>query len=116
MTDYQRGTYTLARFEVVAPHVCNDGSASGYPAAFRAALTRHGIDGWSEFESVGYWQGKRERNVTFVIYSEALRDDHVSERKRATVDILLEAARACMPDQDAIQVVQYPLPVTLREA
>lgn len=116
MSGYQRSTYQLRRFELVVPHVRNDGSAaSGWLALIRSALTVRGFDGWTEIETLGYWHGKPERGTTFVIFSEDMRDDHVTEARTSTADLLAEIGRAIMDDQEAIQLVIGEV-VTLREA
>jgi hypothetical protein len=77
MSGYQRGTYQLRRFEVVAPHVRNDGSESRYPEALREGLSAVGFEGWTELPSHGYWQGKFEHGTTFVLFSEDQRSDGI---------------------------------------
>lgn len=121
---YERSTYTLRRFEVIAPHVRNDGTPSGYPAAFAAGLRRAGFTGWTEHAPhVGYWQGKRETGTRFEVFAP---DERLDEREpmhvrpfptptRPTADVLAEVARAAMPDQDAVQLVVGEV-VELREA
>lgn len=113
---YERATYTLRRFEVVAPAVRNDGAPSGYAAALRAGLTAADFTGWTELETVGYWHGASEAGTTFVIYADDVRADPArGHRAFDTADILARLARAAMPDQVAIQVVSGET-VTLREA
>ena len=97
---YERATYELARFELVAPSVTNAGTPSGYREAVRAELEAAGFTGWSELESVGYWLGKLEPGTTFVIYAPA--------DGGATLANLAAAGRRAMPDQDAVQAVQAP--------
>lgn len=139
---YDRQTYQLRRFELIAPHVRNDGSASYYPEALRAALSAAGFEGWTEIVSHGYWLGTYEHGTTFVLYSADVRIDVMGEAllsdadvcscpdgsaegiterecgcrvRRNTADMLAALARRAMPDQDAIQLV-IGEPVELREA
>lgn len=86
-------SYRMLRHEVICPQVTNDGDPSGYPLAFAKALLASGIDGWTETNTMGYWKGKAEPGTTFMILSE-----------RDIVPLLGKLARACMPDQEAIQV------------
>lgn len=91
---YVRNTYNMTRYELNVPKVLNNGKASNYPDAVRAALEAAGITGWTETEYVGVWFGTREPGVMFIIYS--------------TTDImalLSRIGRECMPDQEAVQVV-----------
>lgn len=98
-----RATYILRRFEIVAPHVRNDGTESGYVGNVREVLADH-FTGWTEIASVGYWKGKLEAGTTFVLYAETLPSELPAQLRRA------------MPDQEAIQLVSVPEPVTLTEA
>lgn len=100
-------SYEMHRVTIVAPAVKNDGSISGYPAAMRDALLGAGIDGWTEYETVGSWNGKRGLGTVFEIY--------LMETAQ-TVPELGAAARGVMPDQEAIQITVDPAPVTLYEA
>lgn len=117
---YERDTYTLRRYEIVAPHVRNDGTPSEYREALRHALARHGFTGWSEIESVGYWLGKLEPGTTFVIYADDIHTDPIDLPDRIgsvrTEAALGSIGRRAMPDQDAIQVVRSSETVTLVEA
>ena len=94
----------MVRHELVVPKVRNDGTPSGYPELIREGLIGAGIDGWTEFETAGYWQGKREEGITFVIF--AMED--ITEK-------IGQVARFVMTDQEAIQVVLADT-VTLVEA
>lgn len=131
---YERDTYTLFRYELVAPHVRNDGSESDYLFTVRGGLVLAGFTGWTEFNSCGYWLGKLEVGTTFVIYATEHRrtcPDHGDMHGLSwcemdgcgkhttavpTAEILSKVARACMPDQQAIQIVKFPHPVELIEA
>lgn len=101
---YVRDTYTLRRYELVAPAVLNDGTPSGYPDAIGHALDRAGY-GWTAFDGIGSWQGVHEAGRTFVLYA-----------PHGHAPIIGELARRIMADQDAIQVVESPHDVTLVEA
>jgi hypothetical protein len=89
-------TYVMRHFELIAPEVRNDGLPSGYPAAVADALDDAGI-GWTRAASEGSWHGKRERGVAYTVFS--------CEDLLARLAVV---ARACMPDQEAIQLVEYP--------
>jgi hypothetical protein len=120
--------YTMRRYTLTAPLTTNDGSAaldargfpSNHPQIVRDALLDAGIDGWTEYQTVGWWKGKREEGVTFELYRAcadmgplALRDNsrdgHTFARQLARI------GRRCMPDQEAVQVTVEPVPVTLFE-
>lgn len=89
--------FAMTRFTIVAPTVTNAGTPSGYPAALRAALLRHGIDGWMETDTRGAWRGKVEPGVTF----EILR----SSDSQVFAYVLARIARAAFGgEQEAIQV------------
>lgn len=95
----------MMRYEIIAPAVKNDSSVSNYAQAFREALLDNYIEGWTEWETVGYWMGKAEPGTMFTIFH--------------TLDItglLSNIARKAMPDQEAIQVVTSPVPSQLVEA
>lgn len=99
-------THHMTRHTIVAPAVDNDGrSALRYVRALRADLLELGINGWTEYESVGYWHGKREPGTLFEIYRE--RDESAR---------LALIARRAMPDQEAIQITVDAAPVRLVEA
>lgn len=100
---YERAAYTLHRFEIVAPHVRNDGTPSGYVGNVREVLADH-FTGWTEIASVGYWKGKLEQGTTFVLYAAEMPASLPAQLRRA------------MPDQEAIQLVSLPEPCTLTEA
>lgn len=104
--------FTMHRFTIVAPHVTNEGGASGYPAALRSALRSAGIDGWTEYETVGSWRGKRELGVTFEIYRENLDSEGL---RLGYAQHLARIGRSVMPDQEAIQVTVDAHPTTLLE-
>ena len=117
-------TYQMRRWTIVAPHVRNDGTVSGYPAALRDALMAAGIDGWTETETHGYWHGKREAGVTFDIMlpwipypsgGAVLNGDWYDID---VVSIMLgRIARSAMGDeQEAIQVTAEPGIIELLEA
>jgi hypothetical protein len=95
------------------PHVKRDGTPSGYAEAFAAALEGQGFEGWTEVQTVGHWQGKREAGTTFVIFSADTRGEWGGRVR--TLDLLTNLARASAPDQDAVQVVSAEF-VTLVEA
>jgi len=125
-------SYIMRRYTLVAPHVRNDGSMSGYPAAVREALLAAGIDGWTEYETHGSWRGKREAGTTFELYRadepgyqadspNALRYSattplYAGESPATFVRLLGAIGRACMPDQEAVQVTRDAHTVTLWEA
>lgn len=113
---YVRDTYLLRRYEVVAPHVRNDGSESDYAGMVRAGLIVAGFSGWTEMQTVGYWLGKFEPGTTFVVYAEPMRSESPGDLPIATREILARLARDAMPDQDAVQVVEAPHDVVLVEA
>lgn len=110
---YERDTYNLFRYELVAPKVRNDGSESNYTETVREALAAWGFTGWTEMDSVGYWHGKLEAGTTFVIYATEYREE--TQPRVGTDEILMKLARDSMPDQDAIQIVKFPVPVKLIE-
>lgn len=99
-------TFQMAEYELIAPAVRNDGTVSHYAAALRAGLQAVGISGWTETASAGYWQGKLELGTRFTVYAGA----------STGLGVLCDAARAAMPDQEAVQVVRKPGMVTLAEA
>jgi hypothetical protein len=99
-------SFTLRRYTVVAPHVRNDGTMSGYPAAFRERLLGKAIDGWTEYETHGAWRGKREAGVTFEFFN----------GEPNFVHTLARIARSVMPDQEAIQVTVDAVDTVLYEA
>ncbi len=111
---YERSTYQLRRFELVAPRVTNDRTVSDYPARVRESLQAFGFEGWTEVETHSYWLGKVEPGVTFVIFAEDERAPDWSALPIPTADILARIARSAMPDQDAVQLVIGDI-VTLRE-
>lgn len=93
--------YTMRRFTIIAPHVTNSGEPSGNPEALAAGLLAAGIDGWTEYQTVGCWRGHREPGTCFEIY----RDDARSPWARADFAArLARIGRAAMPDQEAIQI------------
>lgn len=99
-----RATYRLTRYEIVAPAVTNAGEPSGYPEALADALDAAGF-GWTAHDTLGSWQGLREPGREFVVYANA-----------GLSSTFARIARAIMPDQDAVQVVEHVHSVLLREA
>jgi hypothetical protein len=135
---YERGTYELRRYELVAPKVRNDGETSHYPERIRAELERAGFTGWTELDTFGHWNGGMEPGTTFVIYAADWRsvpaafdagatlsespvfgadtgEAWVSREVRTEV-LLAELGRSVMTDQDAVQVVRAAHADTLIEA
>lgn len=102
-TTYERATYDLCRFELVAPAVRNDGAPSGYRDSVRELLAAAGFTGWSEVDSVGFWHGKLEPGTTFVLYA-----PQYQQTEQLTLQLLADIGRRAMPDQDAVQAVQAP--------
>lgn len=118
---YERQTYTLTTYTLTVPAVTNAGDPSGYLETVREALS-HCFTGWTEAESVGYWEGKLEPGHVLTIYAAetvavpaAWSVGGIGAHVAPTADVLGYVGRACMPDQDAIQVTIGPA-VELREA
>jgi hypothetical protein len=93
--------FRMEHYTITAPKVRNDGEPSGYHLALRAGLESQGIDGWTEHESVGSWQGRREAGIVFTIY---LLD---GSSPSAKLEWLGRIGRDCMPDQEAVQVTYH---------
>lgn len=110
---YQRATYNLRQYSIVAPEVHNDGTPSNAVCRVRAELKALGFN-WMETAELGFWEGHGEPGILFTIYAPDTwrwaADD------ATTVDVLAKLARRAMPDQDAIQVTMSPAPYTLIEA
>lgn len=103
-------SYIMRRYTLVAPHTTNDGARSDYAPAVAVALLEAGIDGWTEYETVGWWRGKPEAGTTF----EFFRAD--SGPVLQFVKTLGHIGRDCMPDQEAIQVTRDESTTTIYEA
>lgn len=103
---YNRDNYTLTRYEIEVMDCDNNGRVAPYRAEFRAGLIRAGFTGWKESPGqLGYWLGEYETCTTFIIYA-----------PEGLTPKLASIAREAMPDQDAVQVVEFPNPVILIEA
>lgn len=102
-------TFVMRSYEVVCPTIDNKGNVVNYDFQFQQGLKLAGFEGWTEFDSMGYWQGKFERGRTFQIYSDTCRGGS------DTLQLLCNIARKAMPDQKAIQVVDKGY-ITLVEA
>lgn len=116
----------MRRYTLTAPKVDNVGEPSGYPSKVRDALLDAGIDGWTEYDTIGWWRGVGEAGTTFEIYRMAAPQPFTHgtpERGDATDaytrDVFLvqlaRIGRACMPDQEAVQVTMDHSTITLTE-
>lgn len=110
--------YTMYRFTLTAPHVLNHDHAtpSGYADRVREGLLAAGIDGWTEYETVGSWRGTREPGTTFEIYATVDHPTEPSYTVKGYAALLDRIGRAAMPDQEAVQVTCDAAPATLWEA
>lgn len=95
--------YRMEHYTITAPKVRNDGEPSGYHLALRAGLEAVGIDGWTEHESVGSWQGRREAGTVFTIYL----TQGIGDSPSAKLAWLGGIGRKCMPDQEAVQITYH---------
>jgi hypothetical protein len=95
--------FRMEHYTITAPKVRNDGEPSGYHLALPAALKHHGIDGWTQHDSVGVWKGKAEPGTVFTVYLPEGPPGSPSVR----LEILGRIGRGAMPDQDAVQVTYH---------
>lgn len=99
----------MTRFTVILPIVDNDGVANDSREIMREALRTRGIDGWTEYQTVGSWNGRLEPGTLWEFY-------RATNHPGAFAHTLGVIARHVLPLQEAIQVTFEPLTTTLIEA
>lgn len=99
-------TYELRRFTIIAPTNTNADIPAPYAQNVRNALGARGLN-WTEYPTVGSWNGYREPGTLFELYVQ--RDVQFAYE-------LARLARAAMPDQEAVQVTAEHSTTTVLEA